>query len=275
MELESSALYLTEDKFIFTGNLHQLRWKSETNSSEHEMISRNLVRWTSRRSTRIGFRGYTSQPPKKPGVDEEEVLLIQRPARFSPKILWACVGTLSLYAVVCAEACYHYEAFKPLREDKGEDKDEKEEVETAYWKRVLASTAVAFIGLGAGGLLLFNSSREVIRLSHFPKSDLLRLHTSLNLPMTFSRGKKYAKLGQGVYLDAKSVALREPKQSGQRRTLSAVPLSLDSPRLPFGIDRRFPWRVNVVPPQKDEGFYMDNKAFLEVFKNQWKNLTGR
>ncbi|TIA92943.1 hypothetical protein E3P99_00378 [Wallemia hederae] len=229
-----------------------------------------------RRSTPRNLRNYSIQPPLKPSADEEEVLLLQRPARFSPKILWACVGTLSLYAVVCAEACYHYEAFKPKRED-GDDNENKEaeEVQTAYWKRVLASAAVATIGLGAGGLLLFNSSREIIRLSHLPKSDLLRLHTSLNLPMSFSRGKKYAKLGQGVYVDAKTVSLREPKQSGQRRTLSAVPLSLETPRLPLGIDRRFPWRVNVVPPQKEEGFYINNAAFLHVFKNQWKNLVGR
>ncbi|EIM21363.1 hypothetical protein WALSEDRAFT_60547, partial [Wallemia mellicola CBS 633.66] len=206
----------------------------------------------------------------RPAADEEEVILVQRPARFSPKILWACVGTLSLYAVVCAEACYHYESFTPKS-----DKKEEEDTKTAYWKRILASTSVAFIGLGAGGLLLFNASREVIRLSHFPKSDLLRLHTSLNLPLTVGRGKKLAKLNEGIFVNAKEVSLREPKQSGQRRTLSAVPLALDTPRLPFSIDKRFPWRINVVPPQKPDGFYMDTKSLAGLFKSEWNNLLGR
>lgn len=227
---------------------------------------------------RLGCRFHSHQ--SNHSIHSEEILLIQRPARFSPKIIWACVGTLTLYAVVCAEACYNFESFESKSENLQDthDKDDKLEepdTPTPPWKRLLAGTAVCFIGLGAASLLLFNSSREVIRLSHLPKTDQLRLHTSLNLPISFGRGKKYAKLGKGVLVDAQSVSLREPKQSGQHRTLSAVPLSTNPPRLPFNIDRRFPWRVNVVPPQKQEGFYMDNKAFVDVFKKQWLNMIGR
>ena len=32
--------------------------------------------------------------------NEEEIILLQRAARFSPKILWATLGTLTLYSWV-------------------------------------------------------------------------------------------------------------------------------------------------------------------------------
>ena len=178
-----------------------------------------------------------------------------------------------LYRIVCAEACYHYESFQP----KNQSKDQIKKIEqTPYWKRLVASSAIAFVGIGSGALLLFNSSRDVVRLSYLPNKELLRVHTCLNLPLSFRSRKRLETLNKGTYVPLKNVSLKESSQSHQFRSLSALPLSVTPSMLPFGLDKRFPWRVNVVPPQKNkDGFYIDSHAWSQVFKSQWTDLLGK